>query len=93
MSMTDSLFTDLDDDSRYQSWREQKLAGMPAGIEDYLVTVKDPVRLTAEEHNAIGSLLARANMATVRLATAQIGPNQARGTPPSCMYGWISQTG
>ena len=63
MNTAAGLFTNLDDESAYQSWREQKLAGMPASIEDYMVTVKDPVRLTDEEHDAIGSLLTRTNMA------------------------------
>jgi len=63
MKSTDSLFTDLDDQSRYLSWRDQKLASMPRRIVDYVVAVNDPVRLTEREHNAIGSLIARANMA------------------------------
>lgn len=63
MKIPDSLFTDLDNPSRYLSWRDQKLARMPGSIDDYVVPVKDPVRLTDEEHNAIGGLIARANMA------------------------------
>ena len=63
MDIKGSLFTNLDDHSRYLSWREQKLAAMPKSMDDYLVPVKDPVRLTAEEYKKIGSLLSRANMA------------------------------
>ena len=63
MKITDSLFTDLDNQSRYLSWREQKLSRMPRSITDYMVPVNDPVRLTESEHNAIRSLIARANMA------------------------------
>ncbi len=62
MKITDSLFTDLDNQSRYLSWREQKLSRMPRSITDYMVPVNDPVRLTEREHNAIRSLIARANM-------------------------------
>jgi hypothetical protein len=51
MKIPDSLFTDLDNPSRYLSWRDQKLARMPGSIDDYVVPVKDPVRLTDEEHN------------------------------------------
>ena len=36
---------------------------MPASIEEYLVPVKDPVRLSADEYNAIHDLLQRSNMA------------------------------
>lgn len=57
------LFTDLENDSRYQAWREKKLANMPASLDEYLVPVKDPVRLSDDEYEAIRSLLERANMA------------------------------
>lgn len=63
MKQPDSLFLDLNDTTRYQAWRDQKLSQMPASIEEYLVPVKDPVRLSADEYNAIHDLLQRANMA------------------------------
>ena len=63
MKINDSLFTDLDNQSRYLYWREQKLSRMPRSIAEYMVPVNDPVRLTEREHNAIRSLIARANMA------------------------------
>ncbi len=58
-----SLFTDLGDSLRYQRWRDQKLSHMPASIDEYLVSVKDPVRLTMAEFESLRSLLERANMA------------------------------
>lgn len=63
MKQPDSLFLDLNDTTRYQAWRDKKLSQMPASIEEYLVPVKDPVRLSADEYNAIHDLLQRANMA------------------------------
>ncbi|MFW2440749.1 MAG: TauD/TfdA family dioxygenase [Arenicellales bacterium] len=63
MRVPGSLFIDLDDSVRYQHWRDQKLSQMPASIDQYLVPVKDPVRLSSDEFEAIRSLLERANMA------------------------------
>ena len=63
MKQPDSLFLDLNDTTRYQAWRDKKLSQMPASIEEYLVPVKDPVRLSVDEFNAIHDLLQRANMA------------------------------
>jgi alpha-ketoglutarate-dependent taurine dioxygenase len=63
MSIVKSLFMDLDDSSSYHEWRDRKLSLMPDSIDEYLVPVQDPVRLTDEEHDAIGGLLRRANMA------------------------------
>ena len=63
MSVPDSLYVDLDDSIRYQRWRDRKLSQMPASIDEYLVPVKDPVRLSRDEFEAIRSLLERANMA------------------------------
>ena len=65
MSVSGSLFVDLDDSVHYQRWRDQKLSHMPASIDEYLVPVKDPVRLTRNEFEVIRSLLERANMAIV----------------------------
>jgi alpha-ketoglutarate-dependent taurine dioxygenase len=63
MNRPNSLFLDLDDRSRYQQWRDDKLSQMPKSIDEYLVPVKDPVRLTADEFNTIHDLLQRSNMA------------------------------
>ncbi|MGB5225464.1 MAG: TauD/TfdA family dioxygenase, partial [Arenicellales bacterium] len=63
MKQPNSLFLDLNDTTRYQAWRDQKLSQMPASIDQYLVPVKDPVRLSADEYNAIHDLLQRSNMA------------------------------
>lgn len=63
MKTAKSIFTNLNDDAGYQSWRAHKLLSVPAGIDEYLVAVKDPVRLAEHEYEAMRSLLARTNMA------------------------------
>jgi hypothetical protein len=61
-AMTDSPF-DLNNDTAYQAWRGQKLAGHPTSLEQLVVEVRDPCRLTPAEHGAILDLCRRANMA------------------------------
>ena len=63
MKQLNSLFLDLNDTTRYQAWRDQKLSQMPVSIDEYMVPVKDPVRLSADEYHAIHDLLQRSNMA------------------------------
>ena len=63
MKQLNSLFLDLNDTTRYQAWRDQKLSQMPTSIDEYMVPVKDPVRLSADEYNAVHDLLQRSNMA------------------------------
>jgi alpha-ketoglutarate-dependent taurine dioxygenase len=53
----------LDDDTAYQAWRERKLEGYPERIEDLIVEVNDPRRLTEAEHEAIHSRCRKTNMA------------------------------
>jgi alpha-ketoglutarate-dependent taurine dioxygenase len=54
---------DLDDRDAYLAWRERKLAAYPARVEDLVVEVADPARLTAAERSALLERCARANMA------------------------------
>ena len=63
MKLVNSHFMDLDDVSAYHAWRDRKLSQMPSSIDEYMVPVNDPVRLTEGEHDAIHDLLARTNMA------------------------------
>jgi len=53
----------LDDESAYQRWREKKLARYPRRIEDLMVEVGDPGRLSASEADKIRSICRIANMA------------------------------
>jgi len=55
---------DLDNDADYMVWREQKLHDYPAGIEQLMVEVQDPRRLTQAEVEAIRALM-KANAMTI----------------------------
>jgi alpha-ketoglutarate-dependent taurine dioxygenase len=57
---------DLDQPEAYARWRAAKLAAQPRRIEDLIVDVADPRRLSDAERNAILQLCARANMAIYR---------------------------
>ena len=54
---------DLDNESGYLAWREQKLHAYPENIEDLIVKVNDPARLTKAEHAAIHAHCRKTNMA------------------------------
>lgn len=54
---------DLGDERAWQAWRSHKLAAHPARIEDLVVEVRDPRRLTGPEHAALLDRCRRANMA------------------------------
>lgn len=54
---------DLDDAGAYREWRERKLASAPRCLEDVLVEVGDPRRLTAAERERLLELNERANLA------------------------------
>ncbi len=54
---------DLSDDAAYARWREEKLDTAPSRLEDVVVTVDDPRRLSAAERRSIVDLNARCNMA------------------------------
>lgn len=54
---------DLSDDGAYARWREEKLDTAPSRLDDIVVTVGDPRRLSADERRRIVELNARCNMA------------------------------
>lgn len=54
---------DLADAAAYGRWRDAKVAAYPTRLEDLVVEVSDPRRLTAAEHAALLERLCRANMA------------------------------
>jgi hypothetical protein len=54
---------DLTDEAAYRRWREHKLGGYPARLEDLVVQVNDPRRLTPAERRAILERCAKTNMA------------------------------
>lgn len=53
----------LDNDERYQRWRDRKLKDYPKGLGDLLVEINDPRRLTDAEHAALLARCRKANMA------------------------------
>jgi len=54
---------DLADADAYARWREEKLARHPRRLEELMVELRDPRRITAVEREAILRACARANMA------------------------------
>ena len=54
---------DPDNHKAYRAWREQKLADYPASLDDLLVEIRDPRRLTEAEEKAIRTRCRKANMA------------------------------
>jgi hypothetical protein len=57
---------DLADDDAYQRWRDAKRASQPRRVEDLIVDVADPRRLTPGERSALLARCATANMAIYR---------------------------
>jgi hypothetical protein len=53
----------LDNSDAYAAWREQKLAAHPQTLDQLIVEIKDPARLSETEHAAIVDCCRRANMA------------------------------
>lgn len=54
---------DLENDAAYQSWRERKLAAQPASLDDLVVEIDDPRRLSAAQREAVLDRCRRCNMA------------------------------
>lgn len=52
-----------DNETGYQSWRAQKLAGYPKQGSDLIVEVKDPAHLTDSEYAALWQRIAKTQMA------------------------------
>jgi hypothetical protein len=53
----------LGNDTDYQSWRDRKLKDYPTALADLVVQIKDPLRLTPDEYNAILARCRKTNMA------------------------------
>ncbi len=54
---------DLDDDDTYRRWRDDKLEHHPSSLDELVVEVKDPRRLSDTEAEALARCIRRANMA------------------------------
>jgi alpha-ketoglutarate-dependent taurine dioxygenase len=57
---------DLEDDAAYQQWRQAKLRQQPHQVDDLVVDVADPRRLSAAERAALLQRIHAANMALYR---------------------------
>jgi alpha-ketoglutarate-dependent taurine dioxygenase len=57
---------DLDDDTTYRRWRQAKLQQQPRGVDDLIVDVADPRRLSAAERAALLQRIRQTNMALYR---------------------------
>ncbi len=57
---------DLDEPERYRAWRDWKLAHHPTGVDDLVVDVADPRRLSDAERARLLDLLSRCNQALYR---------------------------
>ncbi|WP_372529277.1 TauD/TfdA family dioxygenase [Piscinibacter sp.] len=57
---------DLDDDDAYRRWRDAKWASHPVRVDELVVDVADPRRLTPSEYAALLGRCATANMAIYR---------------------------
>lgn len=69
---------DLEDDSAYQRWREAKLKQAPTRLEDLIVEVKDPRRLSESEHAA---LIQRCRCANLAIYVGKTGDDPDKEIP------------
>ncbi|MCB1775578.1 MAG: TauD/TfdA family dioxygenase [Gammaproteobacteria bacterium] len=72
---------DLGNDAAYQAWREHKLAQAPRALDELVVEVGDPGRLSDAEHAAILERCRRANMA---LYVSQLGEREGTEIVREC---------
>ncbi|MEO5339120.1 MAG: TauD/TfdA family dioxygenase [Magnetococcus sp. MYC-9] len=68
---------DLENDAAYRSWRRDKLARYPIGVEALLVEIRDPWAMTSQEIAQLLHHCACHNMAFFRLAN----PDAGQGNP------------
>lgn len=60
---------DLKNTDAYRDWRDQKLSGYPASIDELLIEIKDPRALSAAEQQTIIGSCGKTNMALYRSET------------------------
>lgn len=65
-AQTDRSPFDVDDDGAYRRWRDAKWASQPAQVDDLVVDVADPRRLSPAERSALLQRCSRSNMAIYR---------------------------
>lgn len=69
---------DLRQEDAYREWRERKLRGYPASLQELVVEVADPRRLSAAERGALIERVQRANMA---IYVSPLGNDPDRSVP------------
>ena len=57
---------DLHNDAAWQAWRAEKLASLPASLDEMCVSLADPCRPSAQEREALASRTRRCNWALFR---------------------------
>ncbi|MGN7613150.1 TauD/TfdA family dioxygenase [Magnetococcales bacterium HHB-1] len=57
-------------DAVFQQWRETKLKGYPAHVEELFCSIEDPFSLTAQEEKLILQCIAKTNMVLYRFSSA-----------------------
>jgi alpha-ketoglutarate-dependent taurine dioxygenase len=62
---------DLYDVPSYERWRALKLADYPSRLNDLIVRIKDPTRLSGQEHKAVLVRCRKANLVIYELTTAK----------------------
>jgi hypothetical protein len=69
---------DLDGEAAYRAWRAHKLAVRPRGIDELIVDVTEPCRLSERERLALLQRCDRANMAIYRSPRCEADPELPR---------------
>ncbi len=64
-------FADLDDEAGYARWREWKLRHQPVTLDEILVEITDPTRLTQAEEQALWTRIRCCNMAVYACRRAE----------------------
>ena len=72
---------DLDNDAAYLAWRDHKLSSAPRSLDELVVEVDDPRRLTDAEHEAILQCCRRSNMAVY---ASRLGETEGTDIPRGC---------
>jgi len=71
---------DLDNVADYTAWREQKLDDYPTSIEQLIVEINDPRRLTGAEFEALHERCRKTNMAIYASPTGRPGQGDTQIT-------------
>ena len=68
----------LENDSLYKRWRDKKLHDYPSSLDELIVEINDPKRLTSSEHQKLLNICAKANMVIYK---SQMGADDDQNIP------------